>query len=94
MSWFDIYNEFIKNLEKIGQLQRDYIRNLERINQLYDESIKRIERVNELYNKYIDSFGKMVTSYEQLLLDNMQRMNQRWQDILSKTGEQHQNETK
>ena len=43
MTWFDIYTEFLKNFEKISQLQQDYIRNLERINQLYDESIKRIE---------------------------------------------------
>jgi hypothetical protein len=43
MTWFDIYNEFIKNLEKVTQLQKDYDRNLERINYLYNESIKNIE---------------------------------------------------
>jgi uncharacterized protein Yka (UPF0111/DUF47 family) len=75
MTWFDIYTEFLKNFEKISQLQQDYIRNLERINQLYDDSIKRIERVNEIYNK-------MATSYEQQF-DNIQRMSQKWFDVLS-----------
>ena len=50
--WFDIYDEFIKNFEKINQLQRDYIINLERINYLYNESINSIERVNYLYNNF------------------------------------------
>ena len=47
MTWFDTYNEFIKNIEKVTQLQKDYVTNLERINYLYNESIKNIERVNE-----------------------------------------------
>jgi hypothetical protein len=29
MTWFDIYNQFIKNIEKVTQLQRDYVTNLE-----------------------------------------------------------------
>lgn len=45
MTWFDTYNEFIKNIEKVTQLQKDYVTNLERINYLYNESIKNIERV-------------------------------------------------
>ena len=52
MTWFDVYNEFIKNFEKITQLQKDYVENLERINYLYNESIKSIERVNELYDEF------------------------------------------
>jgi hypothetical protein len=91
MTWFDIYNEFIKNFEKVNQLQKDYIRNLERINYLYDESIKSIERVNDLYNAYIRNYEKMNRSYEQQF-DNMQRMNQKWLDIFSKSSEQDQNE--
>jgi hypothetical protein len=46
--WLDTYNEFIKNFEKINELQKDYIIYLERISYLYNESIKSIERVNEL----------------------------------------------
>jgi hypothetical protein len=38
MTWFDMYNEFIKSIEKITQLQKDYIKNLERINYLYNYS--------------------------------------------------------
>ena len=91
MLWFDIYNEFIKNIDKINQLQQDYIRNLERVNQLYDESIKRIEKVNELYNTFIDSYQKIAISYEKQLLDNMQSMNQKWHDVLN-SWEQYQGE--
>jgi len=29
MTWFDTYNEFIKNIEKVTQLQKDYVTNLE-----------------------------------------------------------------
>jgi hypothetical protein len=54
MTWFDIHNEFIKNFEKVNQLQKDYIINLERINYLYNESIKSIERVNELYKSTLE----------------------------------------
>ena len=45
MTWFDMYNEFIKNFERIIQLQKDYASNLETIIRLYNESIKSIERV-------------------------------------------------
>jgi hypothetical protein len=31
MTWFDMYNEFTKNFEKITQLQKDYVENLERL---------------------------------------------------------------
>ena len=89
MTWFDIYNEFIRNFDKISQLQQDYIRNLERINHLYDESIKSMERVNELYNKFVDSYEKMNRLYDQQF-NNMQRMNQRWLDVFSKSWEQQQ----
>jgi hypothetical protein len=58
---------------------------------LYDESINRIERVNDLYKKYIDSYEKMAISYEKQLLDNMQRMNQKWCDVF-KSWEEHQQE--
>jgi LPS O-antigen subunit length determinant protein (WzzB/FepE family) len=84
MTWFDIYNEFIKNFEKVNQLQKDYIINLERINYLYNESIKSIEKVNHLYNEYNRNYEKMSRSYEQQF-DNMQRMNQRWLDLFSKS---------
>jgi hypothetical protein len=40
-----MYNEFIKNFERIIQLQKDYASNLETIIRLYNESIKSIERV-------------------------------------------------
>ena len=53
MTWFDMYNEFIKNFERIIQLQKDYASNLETINRLYNESIKGIERVNELYKEFL-----------------------------------------
>jgi archaellum component FlaF (FlaF/FlaG flagellin family) len=52
---------------------------------LYDESIKRIERVNELYNKFIGSYERIATLYEQQF-DNIQRMNQKWYDVLSKNN--------
>ena len=42
--WFDMYNEFIKNFEKMTQLQKDYVENLERINYVYNQFIKSIER--------------------------------------------------
>ena len=40
-----MYNEFIKNFERIIQLQKDYASNLETIIRLYNESIKSIKRV-------------------------------------------------
>lgn len=46
MTWFDTYNEFIKNIEKVTQLQKDYVTNLERINYLYNESIKRHRKLS------------------------------------------------
>ena len=88
--WFDIYNEFIKNL-KINQLQKDYTINLERINYLYNESIKSIERVNELCNEFTRSYEKISRAYEQQF-DNMQRMNQKWLDLFSKSWDQQQNQ--
>jgi hypothetical protein len=91
MTWFDIYNEFIKGVEKITQLQKGYIENLERMNYLYNESIKTIERVNDLYNAFIRNYEKMNTLYEQQF-DSMQRMNQKWLDVFSKAWEQKQNE--
>ena len=71
MTWFEMYNEFIKNLEKVNQLQRDYITNLELINYLYNESIKSIERVNDLYNQSIRNYEKMSRSYEQQFENNI-----------------------
>src|SRR5215831_17155406 len=91
MTWFDTYNEFIKNIEKVTQLQKDYVTNLERINYLYNESIKNIERINELYDTFIRNYEKINRAYEQQF-DNMQRMNQKWLDLFSKSWEQHQNE--
>jgi hypothetical protein len=90
MTWFDIYNEYIKNFEKVNRLQQDYVRNLERINYLYDKSIKSIEKANELYNIFIAS-EKMGALYEQQF-DNVQRMNQKWLDLFSKSWGQQQNE--
>ena len=89
--WFYTYNEYVKNFEKIIQLQQDYIRNLEHISHLYNEFIKNIERVNELYNKSIASFEKLGSLYEQQF-QNMQRMNQKWLDLFSKPWEQYQSE--
>jgi DNA-binding ferritin-like protein (Dps family) len=64
MTWFDMYSEFIKNFEKITQLQKDYVMNLERIkNYLYNESIKSVEGVNNLYNEYIRNYEKMNRAY-------------------------------
>ena len=80
MTWFDTYNEFIKNIEKVTQLQKDYVTNLERINYLYNESIKNIERVNELYDTFIRNYEKINRAYEQQF-DNMQRMTQKWLDL-------------
>lgn len=92
MTWFEMYSEFIKNLEKVNQLQRDFITNLERINYLYNESIKSIEKVNDLYNQSIRNYENMNRSYEQHF-ENMQRMNQKWLDVFSKSwGQQQQNE--
>jgi len=91
MTWFDTYNEYIKNFEKIIQLQQDYIRNLERISHLYNEFIKNIERVNEIYNEFIVSYKKLSSLYEQQF-QNMQRMNQRWLNLFSKPWEQNQSE--
>jgi hypothetical protein len=42
MTWFDMYNEFIKNFEKMTQLQKDYVENLQCINYMYNEFIKSI----------------------------------------------------
>ncbi len=77
MTWFDMYSEFIKNFEKITQLQKDYIRNLEQTNYLYNESIKNIVRINDLYNEFIRNYEKMNRLYEQQF-DNVQRINQKW----------------
>ena len=64
MTWFDMYSEFIKNFEKITQLQKDHVMNLERIkNYLYNESIKSVEGVNNLYNEYIRNYEKMNRAY-------------------------------
>lgn len=89
--WFGTYNEYIKNFEKIVQLQQDYIRNLEHMSHLYNELIKNVDRLNELYNKYIASFEKLSSLYEQQF-QNMQRMNQKWLDLFSKPWEQYQSE--
>ncbi len=91
MTWFDIYNEFIKKFEKIDQLQKDYIVNLERLNSLYNESIKNIERVNTLSKEYSKIHERMDRSYEQHC-DYMLIMNQKWFDFFSKSLEQNQNE--
>ena len=91
MTWFDMYNEFIKNFEKMTQLQKDYVENLERINYLYNESIKSIERVNDLYNVFIRNYEKMNTLYEQQI-ENMQGINQKWIDLFSKSWKQQQNQ--
>ena len=91
MTWFDMYNEFIKNFEKINQLQKDYIGNLERINYVYNESIKNIGRINNLYNELISNYEKMNRLYEQQF-DNIQRINQKWFDVFSKSLQQNQNE--
>ena len=80
MTWFDMYSEFIKNFEKITQLQKDYIRNLEQTNYLYNESIKNIVRINDLYNEFIRNYEKMNRLYEQQF-DNVQRINQKWFDV-------------
>jgi hypothetical protein len=91
MTWFDTYNEYIKNFEKIIQLQQDYIRNLEQISHLYNEFINNIERVNKIYNEFIVSYEKFGLLSKQQF-QNMQRMNQKWLDLFSKPWEQLQNE--
>jgi hypothetical protein len=55
---FDMYNEFIKNFERLTQLQKDYVENLERMNYLYNESIKTIGIVNDLYNALLEIMRK------------------------------------
>jgi chromosome segregation ATPase len=93
MTWFDMYNESIKNFEKIAQLQKDYILYLERINYVYNESIKSIETVNHLYDDFARNYEKINRAYEQQF-DNMQRMNQKWLDVFSKAWEQKQPKAK
>jgi hypothetical protein len=58
---------------------------------LYNESIKSIERVNNLCNAYIKNYEKMYRAYEQQF-DNMQRMNQKWFDVFSKSWDRQQTE--
>jgi hypothetical protein len=48
-----------------------------------------IERVNEFYNEFTKSYEKINRVYEQQF-DNMQRMNQKWFDLFSKSWEEQQ----
>jgi len=81
-----------KNVEKVIQLQKDYVKNLERINYLYNESIKNIERVTELHAHSLEIMWAAVNQLYEQQFDNMQKMNQKWLDLFSKSWEQHQNE--
>jgi hypothetical protein len=51
MTWFDMYNESIKNFEKIAQLQKDYIHGIETVNHLYDDFTRNYEKINKAYEQ-------------------------------------------
>jgi hypothetical protein len=42
MTWFDMYNEFVKNFEKINDLYNEFIRNYEKMNRAYEQQFDNV----------------------------------------------------
>jgi len=87
MTSTDMYNEFIKYFQRMGEMYKEYVKSMERINQLYTESIRNVERMNELYRELIKTNERMNELYKDLQRTNLDWLDRFWRPWLIKEPE-------
>ena len=78
---------------KMNELYNGYIKGIERTNQLYTESIKNGDKMNELYKELIRTNEKMNELYREILGINLEWLNAFWKPWLATDWTKYENET-
>jgi len=91
MTSANMYNEFVRYFERMGELYKEYTKGMERINQLYTESIKNVEKTNELYRELIKTNERMTELYKDIQKINLDWLDIFWRPWLSKEQEKKDN---
>ena len=79
-AWIDMYNESIRNVERINELYKESVKSTERMIELYKQSITISERMIELYKETAKNTEKVTYLYKESV-KSTERMIKFWQDL-------------
>jgi hypothetical protein len=79
-AWIDMYNESIRNVERINELYKESVKSTERMIELYKQSITISERMIELYKETAKNTEKVTYLYKESV-KSIERMIRYWQDL-------------
>ena len=65
-AWIDMYNESIRNVERINELYKESVKSTERMIELYKETAKNTEKVTYLYKESVKSTERMIRYWQDL----------------------------
>ena len=60
-NWMEQYEEFIKDIQRIGELQKESLKNTQRMSELYKELVGTVENMNLLYKESVKITERMTT---------------------------------
>lgn len=58
-NWMEQYGEFIKDIQRIGELQKESLKNTQRMSELYKELVGTVENMNLLYKESVKITERM-----------------------------------
>lgn len=61
-AWIEKYQEFVADIQRIGELQRESLKNIERMNELYKDLVECVEKMSSLYKESL-TIAQRMTQY-------------------------------
>ncbi|MFB5601203.1 MAG: hypothetical protein ACE5SW_13365 [Nitrososphaeraceae archaeon] len=58
-AWMEKYQEFVDDIQRIGELQRESLTNIERMNELYKDLVESVEKMSLLYKESLTITQRM-----------------------------------
>ena len=99
-AWIDMYNESVRNVERITELYKESVKSTQRMIELYKQSIAISETMIELYKENAKNTEKVAEMYKESV-KSTGRMMRYWQDLFqnpwwppAKEGEVQQEQKK
>lgn len=80
-AWIDMYNESVRNVERITELYKESVKSTQRMIELYKQSIAISERMIELYEETAKNTEKVTYLYKESV-NSTEKMIRYWQDLI------------
>lgn len=72
-AWLEKYQEFVGDIQRIGELQRESLKNIERMNELYKDLVECVDKMSSLYKESLTITQRMTQywiDYQALFKDD------------------------